>query len=103
MAKTKKVRRKSQFTVPIAVVAGLGVPAGRLWNDWQKYGDINIITREIGQFMTGFDWTTGKWNWQPLKYGALPVAVGMMVHKIIGGRLGVNAALGRAKIPFLRL
>lgn len=96
-------RRAAKMTIPIAVVAGIGVPAGRLFNDWQKYHDVNIITREIGQFMTGFDWTTGQWSWQPMKYGALPIAVGMFVHKFVGGKLGVNAALSRAKIPLLRL
>lgn len=99
----KAKRRVSKMTLPVAVIAGFGIPAGRLFNDWQKYHDVNIITREAGQFLTGFDWTTGRWDWQGLKYGAIPIAMGAFVHKIIGGKLGVNRALAKAKIPLFRL
>lgn len=103
MAKAKKFKAKQKMTIPVAVVAGFGVPAGRLVNDWFKYRDVNIVTREAGQFFTGYDWTTGQFNMASLRFGLVPVIAGTLVHKFIGGKLGVNRALAKAKIPLLRL
>jgi hypothetical protein len=103
MARTRvKGRGKKQFTLSLAVAAGLAMPASRLINTWRTTHDINVVTRETGQFFTGYDWTTGKWSAQSLNFGLMPVAAGVIVHKL-AGMIGINRAMANAGIPFIRI
>jgi hypothetical protein len=38
-----------------------------------------------------------------LNWGLWPILAGIAVHKVIGQRMGVNAMLSRAGIPFIRV
>ena len=98
----KRFSRKSKMTIPLSIVAGFAVPAAKLASDYTKYKDINVTTRQLGQFFTGYDWTSGAWSSQSLKFGLMPVLAGFMVHKL-AGRFGINRALGAAGIPLIRI
>lgn len=101
-AKSRGGRRKSKITIPLAVVGGFVPMGAKLLSDWNQYHDINIITRELGQFTTGFDWTTGKFSLGGLRYGLLPIVAGFGVH-YMASKFGINKAIARAGIPFLRI
>lgn len=103
MAKTKKVaKKKNGFTIPIALVGGFAVPAATLLNHWNAYHDPAVTARELGQFFTGYDYTTGKWDMYSLRFGLLPVLVGGLAHKL-AGKFGINGMLARAGVPWLRV
>ncbi|GAI32548.1 unnamed protein product, partial [marine sediment metagenome] len=53
--------------------------------------------------LTGYNYETHSWHPTDMRYGLLPILLGMGVHKIVGSKLGVNRALGRAKVPFIRI
>jgi hypothetical protein len=69
---------------------------------YQKDGFRGASYRLANDF-TGYDAYNQKWNASELKYGLVPMLAGLMVHKLIGGKLGINSALGRAGVPFIRL
>lgn len=104
MAKRSKRRfhSKPKMTIPLAIVGGFVPMGAKLLNDWRAYGDINIITRELGQMTTGFDWTTGKWSFNQLKFGAFPIIAGFAIHKL-AGKFGINRAIAKAGIPLIRI
>jgi len=107
--KSKSKRRKST-TIPIAVLlgasAGLINPIARAasgqasW-DWAVRDAVANYTGVV----TGYD-SSGNFvsyfSFDKLKQGLLPLFVGTGVH-ILASKLGVNRALGRAKVPFLRI
>lgn len=90
------------FTLPVAVVAGLMPGAYRAVEGFQKDGFRGASYRLANDF-TGYDAYNNKWNASELKYGLVPLAAGFIVHWLIGGKLGVNRALGRAGVPIIRL
>lgn len=95
-------RRRAGVEIPIAVVAGF-IPG--MWgpiNDLRAgnfYGFAWHTTRNF----TGFNLDTKQFSFGALAGGWGPVLAGVLVHKLIGGKLGVNAALRRARVPFLRI
>lgn len=101
--RAKKSFRRKGFTLPLAVLAGFAPPAMRVYSTTRQFG----VQQGIGEFsriFTGFDvYNPGAgWNVNNMVYGALPVAVGMLVHKV-AARLGVNRMLSSAGIPFVRI
>jgi len=103
MARTKKRRRsKGGFTLPLAVVGGL-VPAGADIHSAYKIGGAEAALGHVSLVTTGYDPADGAWKpafaFQKL-YG--PLFVGFMVHKL-AAQLGINRALGRAGVPFVRI
>jgi len=98
MAK-KKHRRKAAMTIPLAVVAGF-LPAGnKLWDNRES---VESLTNEASKMFVGFDPRSGNWDLEDLKFGIAPILVGFLVHRVASG-LGVNRALGSARVPFLRI
>lgn len=94
-------RRKHGFTLPIAVIAG-GLPgAARLWD--ARSGGISAISREASRIYLGFDPWGPSFNPGLMMYGTAPLALGIVIHKLVGGKLGVNRALARSGIPFFRI
>jgi len=94
-------RRHPKATVPIAVVMGAGagligplelVLAGRYYE-----GLRNAVLN-----YTGYNVQVQTWTMAPMKNGLVPLAIGILIHKG-ASMLGVNRALGAAKIPFLRV
>jgi hypothetical protein len=99
-AKARGHRQKG-FTLPLAIVAGLAAPAVQMWE--ARSGGMTNVARTASKVMTGYDYTTGTWNMADMRLGLMPVIVGYMVHWLVGGRLGVNRAIARTGIPFIRI
>jgi len=95
-------RKKTSFTLPLAVVAGF-MPMG--WQVWQhaKIGDYANIPLAISEGLTGYNYIDRSWSLGNLKSGLLPIGLGFAVHKYIGGTLGLNRMIARAGIPFIRI
>jgi hypothetical protein len=96
-------RRAAKMTIPIAPLAGfLATPAvnGAIQNiavgHWQAVPDNLSHLIGIDPNTHGFNMQLAITNWSPM-------VIGLLVHKIVGGKLGVNATLAKARIPFLRL
>lgn len=107
MAKTKtrriyvRSKRRSgrkHMTLPLAVLAGF-VPLGvGLWN--RKSAPATIAPYVLGS-LTGYVPGQG-WNMANMTEGGLPIAAGFVAHWI-AGKMGINRALGRARVPFIRI
>lgn len=108
MAKTKRFHRVRKMTFPVAVAAGF-VPLGYTtykhvqWNGWGgEEGGIDLFIRSL----TGFSPNNAygrSFEFKRMNWGLFPILAGIAVHKIIGSRLGVNAAMSRAGIPIVRI
>lgn len=101
MAKKRKTRRSRSFTFPVAIYAGISAPAVKLWE--ARGGGVSGISREAGRIFTGYDFWSGTWDAGNMFYGLLPVIGGLVVHKLVGGTLGLNRTLASAGIPFIRI
>lgn len=97
-------RRRSNpgITIPLGIVAGF-VPYLVDLKKGYDFGGLETMGMFGIRSLTGYDYVSHSWNIKDLRYGLLPILMGMGVHKFIGGKLGINRALGRAKIPFIRL
>jgi len=96
-----KMARRRQTTIPLALVAPIAGTALWAYKHHQKWsGRANLF---IGA-MTGFDPGYGNFNAQRMKRGLVPLIIGAIVHKFVGGApLNVNRALGAARVPFIRI
>ncbi|KKM23371.1 hypothetical protein LCGC14_1615910 [marine sediment metagenome] len=97
----KKKRRRPRVTFPIAVVAGFIPGAARTLDAFQSTG-WRGGTQVMGQAYLGYDWLTGQWHPGTMWYGTAPLVLGIIVHRV-AGLLGINRALGQARIPFFRI
>jgi hypothetical protein len=75
--------------------------------DYRKSG-AEIAAKSVVCNLTGFDLNNqAGGGWKPelgmLSIGLGPIVAGLLLHKFVGGSLGVNRALGRANIPLLRI
>ena len=93
--------RRGQFTLPIAVIAGFAPVATDFWKYTTTQG-IGAAMKHTTAIMTGYS-EDNKWHPENLKYGLVPILMGFGAHWLIGGKLGVNRMLSRAKIPFIRI
>jgi len=101
MARSKRRRNgrsKARFTLPVAIVAGFIPPLVGVWNRRNSGTAIGDYLK--GAFI-GLD-SAGNFNPALLKSGLMPVVLGMIMH-MVASRFGVNRALGRAGIPFIRV
>ena len=110
MAKRKR-RRSSSMTIPLApilgLVGGFVIPA-----TWQGQSPLSLIM--AGRFpdaieglmsnYTGLNPRTGQFRIEDLMHGVGSLVLGGMVHKFVGGKpLNINAMLGRAGVPIIRI
>ena len=103
IARRKKGRRSRQFTIPIAPVVGLAAgmaePVSLLIS-----GDIENAANAASLNYTGYDIKAKTFNFDRLKGGLVPLIVGMLVHKFVGGPpLNMNRMLANARVPFIRI
>lgn len=109
MAKTKSRRRRyfggrsrtyhaRKMTIPLAVVAGFVPTAVGVWN---RRASGTEVANYLQAGFTGIG-TDGKFNLANLRVGLVPVLAGFGVHKI-ASMFGVNRAIGRSGIPFIRI
>lgn len=102
MAKKKGKRKKSQITMPLAVVAGFVPPGLIIHRESQGGRGVEGAAMAASRIFLGYDSMSATWNFNQLKYGFGPILVGFAVHKI-ASMVGINRALGAAKIPFIRI
>lgn len=103
--KAKRRRKKGGFTLPISVVAPVGMLA---WATGQRAvkNPEEGLNHAMGA-LTGYRADAVKKGWKPfhaqrMTEGALPILVGVLVHKL-AGKLGVNRALSQAGVPIIRI
>lgn len=98
-----KARRRSraQFTLPLAVLGGFVPTAAFAVQTYREQG-IEGGVKAAAMRLTGYNSWVGNWYAQELLKGWLPILAGVMAHKL-AGRLGINRALSRAGIPFVRV
>jgi len=102
--KSHSVRRKSRFSIPIAVVAGFFPLASDVYYLGLKQEKPLQATANILQHnLIGFNpWNAGKWDAQGFQHGLYPILMGFVLH-ILAGKLGLNRLLARSGIPLLRV
>lgn len=97
MARRKKGRRTRKTTLPLAIIGGmLPVAAGV----WSRRTSGTAIAEYLQAGFTGV--SNGTFNVANLRLGLFPVMAGFIVHSI-AGKLGANRALGRARLPLIRI
>lgn len=101
MAKAKAHRRRAGMTVPLAVLAGFA-PLGVSTIEGFKQNGAEGAMHYAVAGLTGWDTRTNKWELAYMTRGTIPIVLGFLVH-YAASRLGVNRALGRARVPFLRI
>jgi len=103
LARRKRKRGARKFTIPLAPVlglaAGMAAPAQKI-----LAGDLNTGIAWLSMNYTGFDPRTGNWSLEAMKAGLLPLAIGLLVHKFVGGApLNANRMLAQANVPLVRI
>jgi hypothetical protein len=98
--KKKKGRRSNKMTIPIAMVAPVALPVVEGMTKMAS-GDIKGGAQFIATKFTGLQ-ADGTFNSAYLVNTYTPILAGIIVHKA-ASKFGLNAALGRAKIPLLRV
>lgn len=101
----KKKRRSKKFTIPIAPIAGLAIALADPVDEAIK-GNTTRALKIIGARFTGIDARQDPYtfNIEELKRGLLPIVVGGLVHKFVGGApLNVNRMLAAAGVPVVRI
>jgi len=100
----KKKRGKRKFTLPIAVVGGLAAGLAEPIMNIVTKGELVPSLNHIGAIYTGYNALAGQFQPDMLKRGLLPLIIGVLVHKFVGGPpLNLNRALAAANVPFIRI
>lgn len=94
-------RSKSSINLPLAVLAGF-VPTAAFAIQVGREQGIEGGLKAAAMRLTGYNAWVGNFYWQELAKGWGPILAGAIVHKV-ANRLGVNRALGAARIPFIRI
>jgi len=108
MAKAKtKVRRvyvrpkrkyhKPKMTIPIAVIAGFA-PLAVNGANWVKGLGWTEGLGVAASTLTGYNLANGKFYAGNLKFGALPIVIGLIIHKL-ANKFGINRQLSRTGLP----
>jgi len=90
------------MTIPIAPIAGiLGMEAvGKIVTDvtTNRFYDIPVHLKQ----MVGIT-SKGDFYLPLLIRNVLPPVMGLIVHKVVGGKLGLNRMLAQSNVPFIRI
>jgi len=97
----KKTKRRYKMTIPLAPLLGFAAPIAHSIPWFRK--DIVSGVNDLSASVLGYDFKATRFDYNTMKRGLLPIILGLLIHKFIGGTLGVNRMLGRAKVPLLRL
>lgn len=112
MGKRRHPRRDTR--IPLAMAAGFVPLIMDIYNDAKgktSWGDkLKSVAYEGMQGLTGFEvpaiWGQSgdpKWYFSNLQFGLMPILFGVMAHKVIGQKLGVNRWLKRMRIPYVEI
>jgi len=94
-------RRTSKMTIPLAIVAGFAPPMLSIIDQARVFG-LKGAGVEASKIFTGWNPETGRWEPGWLKWGAGPIVIGFLAHKL-ASMIGINRALARMKIPLIRI
>lgn len=100
-AKGKGKHHARKMTIPLAIVGGIVPGLAYTWQGWQSSGFTGAMNNLSGAY-TGYNPTTHTWSINTMRWGTFPLLGGIFVHKIASA-LGVNKAIARAGIPFIRI
>jgi len=87
------------MTLPLAVIAGFVPTMAGVWN---RRGSATEIANYLQAGWTGITPEGGNFSFTNLRAGLIPALAGFAVHKV-ASMMGINRALGRARIPFVRV
>jgi hypothetical protein len=93
--------RKTSFTIPLAVVGGMVPTAVDVLETYKAQG-LPGGAKMLVMRTTGYNMWAKNWYLQELLRGMGPVLLGLLVHKA-ASKLGINRAIARAGIPFVRI
>lgn len=93
--------RAAKFTLPVAVVAGFLPLTMRTVAGW-KEGGLEGASHQLIMGTTGYDHREQKWRFPAMAQGLGPILAGIFVHKA-ASRIGINRAIARAGVPFIRI
>ena len=104
LARRKRRRRKSGMTIPLAPIGGLlATPAIRYAIGELAQGNWAVALQQPARF-AGIDPASGNFSVTELQNNLLPIIIGCLVHKFVGGApLNLNKVLARANVPFIRI
>lgn len=91
-------RAKPKMTIPLSIVAGFVPVVVGVWN---RRSSGQAVSDYLQSSFTGIG-SDGKFNFANLKGGLMPIIAGFAVHKV-ASVIGINKALGRARVPLLRV
>ena len=94
-------RRAAKMTIPVAVVAGFTPLLARAIDGWRGNGVVGVGDGVLSG-LTGYSVFDHKWHSDIMLQNLGPIVAGFGVHWL-AGRLGINRALSRAKVPLLRI
>jgi hypothetical protein len=97
-------RRKAKMTIPLGIVAGFIPAINDARVNSSNFGGIGNSAMHTAAGLIGWDTVTNKWVGltQMKAAGAGGVLIGFAAH-YIASKMGVNRALGRAGVPFIRI
>jgi len=89
-------------TFPIGIIAGMLPGVTRSFSVFQR-GGAQAGANEALAIYTGFDPQTRQWSVANMQHGLIPLIAGLLLTRFVGGGLGVNRILARARVPLLRI
>lgn len=103
MARKKTRRRSRSFTIPVALTVPLVPPAIKAYQIFKETNSVYSALVNYQAYYTGWTGNPARaWNPEYLKYGAAPLALGFLVHKL-AGKLGINRMLASGNVPVVRV
>ena len=103
MARRKRKRSARKFTIPLAPVIGLSVGMVRPVETLLA-GNLGGAIHHASQAYLGYDTVKRTFDPRSMASGLLPLAIGLLVHKFIGGApLNANRMLAQAGVPVIRI
>lgn len=91
------------MTIPLAPVMGLGAGISNGLPALMA-GDFEGAVKAWTWAYTGYSIDRNKFEIEGLTRGVLPLVLGLLVHKFVGGPpLNLNKTLANARVPFLRI
>ena len=102
MAKKKNKKGKRTFTIPIAPIVGLAAGLAGPIKDLMD-GEPEYAVNKLKYSYLGLD-ENNKFKVEALMSGLVPLIMGGLVHKFIGGPpLNLNRMLAQANVPIIRI
>lgn len=94
-------RRRSNPTIPLAIVAGFA-PLVRGVGQQVADGNWQGAITTLGYDLVGYNPVGGRFDTGGLRNGLYPILLGFAAHWG-ASKIGLNRAIGRARIPYFRI